>query len=87
MSWPGPPSKPDTTSYTVTAGREQVARWEAAAGEGRLSVGSWLAVTADTYLRELVRVGRAVVSVMSTLKLPWYQDRGAARPARTSSRR
>jgi hypothetical protein len=66
VSWPGPPSKPDTTSYTVTAGREQAECWQAAAGAASLSVGFWLAVTADTYLRELVRAGRAA-------PLSWYQ--------------
>jgi hypothetical protein len=66
VSWPGPPSKPDTTSYTVTARREQVERWEAAAGEMALPVRVWLAETADTYLRELVRAGRAA-------PLSWYE--------------
>lgn len=66
MSWPGPQSKPETRSYTVTAGREQAACWQAAAGAASLSVGSWLAETADTYLRELVRTGRAA-------PLSWYE--------------
>lgn len=66
MSWPGPPSKPDTTTYTVTARREQVERWEAAAREMALPVRVWLAETADTYLRELVRAGRAA-------PLSWYE--------------
>jgi hypothetical protein len=62
------PSTDDATTYTVPARRDQVERWEIAAGEGRLSVGSWLAETADTYLRELVRVGRAA-------PLTWLRDR------------
>jgi hypothetical protein len=67
VSWPGPPSKqPDTTTYTVTALREQAVCWQAAAGAASLSVGSWLAETADTYLRELVRTGRAA-------PLSWYE--------------
>ena len=49
-----------TTTYTVTARRDQAERWEAAASaDGLRSVGSWLAATADAHLRELVRVGRA----------------------------
>ncbi|HEV7505006.1 MAG TPA: hypothetical protein VGS07_08855 [Thermoanaerobaculia bacterium] len=64
MSWSNPP---DTKSYTVTAGREQAERWQAAAGEASLSVSFWLARTADTYLRELVRAGRAA-------PLSWYQS-------------
>jgi hypothetical protein len=32
MSWPGPPSKPETRSYTVTVRREQAECWQAAAG-------------------------------------------------------
>ncbi|HSS52511.1 MAG TPA: hypothetical protein VLX28_26510 [Thermoanaerobaculia bacterium] len=59
-------SKPEPTSYTVTALREQAACRQAAAGAASLSVGSWLAETADTYLRELVRAGRAA-------PLSWYQ--------------
>jgi len=68
MSWPGPPSKPETKSYTVTALREQAECWKAAAGAAALSVESWLAERADTYLRELVRAGRAA-------PLSWFRDR------------
>jgi len=69
MSWPSRyQSKPDITTYTVTARREQAKRWEAAAGEGRLPVALWLAETADAHLRELVRVGRAA-------PLTWLRDR------------
>jgi len=69
MSWPSRhPTPPATTSYTVTARREQAERWEAAAGEVSLPVCVWLGETADTYLRELVRVGRAA-------PLTWLRDR------------
>ncbi len=68
VSWPGPPSKPETRSYTVTALREQAECWQAAAGAASLSVASWLAETADAHVRELVRVGRAA-------PLTWFRDR------------
>jgi hypothetical protein len=70
MSWPSRhPTPPATTSYTVTARREQAERWEAAASVAGLgAVGSWLAETADAHLRELVRVGRAA-------PLTWLRDR------------
>jgi hypothetical protein len=67
MSWPGPPSKPETKSYTVTAGREQAECWQAAAGAASLSVESWLAETADAHVREMVRSGRAA-------PLSWFRD-------------
>ncbi|MBW8877888.1 MAG: hypothetical protein JF614_23230 [Acidobacteria bacterium] len=67
MSWPSRhPTPPATTTYTVTARREQAERWEAAAGEVSLPVCVWLGETADAYLRELVRAGRAA-------PLSWYQ--------------
>jgi hypothetical protein len=48
-----------TTSYTVTARRDQAERWEAAAAvDGRRgAVGSWLAETADAHLQERARTG------------------------------
>jgi hypothetical protein len=54
-------------SFTVHASEHQSARWKQAAdSEGFATVGGWLAETADTYLRELVRAGRAA-------PLSWYQ--------------
>jgi hypothetical protein len=59
----------DATTYTVTARREQAERWEAAASaDGLRTVGSWLAATADTHLRERAQTGRPPA-------LPWLQDR------------
>jgi hypothetical protein len=58
-----------TTTYTVTARREQAERWEAAASaDGLRGVGSWLAETADTHLRERAQTGRAA-------PLTWLRDR------------
>ncbi len=58
-----------TTTYTVTARRDQAERWEAAASaDGLRGVGSWLAETADTALRERAQTGRPPA-------LPWLQDR------------
>ncbi len=58
-----------TTTYTVTARRDQAERWEAAASaDGVRVVGSWLAETADAHLRERVQTGRPPA-------LPWLQDR------------
>ncbi|MEA2600105.1 MAG: hypothetical protein QOF89_1097 [Acidobacteriota bacterium] len=58
-----------TTTYTVTARRDQVERWEAAASaDGVRSVGSWLAETADARLRERAQSGGPPA-------LPWLQDR------------
>jgi hypothetical protein len=79
MSWPGPPSKPETTSYTVTAERDQKERWEAVAREASLSVESWLAETADAHVREMVRTGRAA-------PLPWFRDRFPVRITDTTVR-
>jgi hypothetical protein len=63
------PSTDDTTTYTVTARREQAERWEAAASaDGLRSVGSWLAETADAHLRERAQTGRPPA-------LPWLQER------------
>lgn len=60
---------PATTTYTVTARRDQAERWEAAASaDGLRSVGSWLAETADTHLREQAQTGRAA-------PLTWLRDR------------
>jgi hypothetical protein len=79
MSWPGPPSKPDIRSYTVTTGREQAECWQAVAREASLSVESWLAETADSHVRELVRVGRAA-------PLTWFRDRFPVRITDTTVR-
>ena len=58
-----------TTTYTVTARRDQAERWEAAASaDGLRGVGSWLAETADAHLRERAQTGQ-------TSALPWFQDR------------
>jgi hypothetical protein len=63
------PSKSDATTYTVTARRDQVERWEAAASaDGLRTVGTWLAETADAHLRERAQTGRPPA-------LPWLQDR------------
>jgi len=70
LGGPGMPSRyAKTESVTVPADREQIERWEAAAAvEGCLSVGCWLARTADAALRELARSGRPA-------PLPWFWDR------------
>lgn len=69
MSWAHPRRDGGTCSYTVDASLEQAERWEAAAAaQGCWSVGKWLAQTADEYLRELTRTGRA-------LPLTWRRGR------------
>jgi hypothetical protein len=57
-------------TYTVHADDDQAERWEAAAAvQGRgMVVGTWLAETADAYLRELAKAGRP-------LPLSWYRGR------------
>lgn len=57
-----------TRSYSVRATLEQAEHWEAAAvAQGRMTVGSWLAQTADAYLRELAKAGRP-------LPLAWFRS-------------
>lgn len=70
LNGPGMRSRYEKTeTVTVPADREQIERWEAAAAvQGCLSVGSWLAQTADAALRELARSGRP-------MPLPWFWDR------------
>lgn len=47
-----------TTSFHVRASQEQSARWNRAAeAEGCASVGSWLALAADAYLKARARAG------------------------------
>jgi hypothetical protein len=61
-----------TLTYTVHASREQAERWEAAAAvQGRMAIGAWLAATADAYLRELAKAGRP-------RPLAWYRGRFVA---------
>lgn len=58
-----------TISYTVHASRDQAERWEmAAAAQGRMAIGPWLASTADAYLRQLAKAGRP-------MPLAWYRER------------
>jgi hypothetical protein len=67
-------------SFTVRASEHQSARWKQAAdSEGFATVGGWLAETADTYLRELVRAGRAA-------PLTWFRDRFPVRITDTTVR-
>jgi hypothetical protein len=49
------------TSVTVPADREQAKRWRAAAEvQAYGSVSTWLAETADTYLREIGKTRKAL---------------------------
>lgn len=69
MSWRTESSHMKTLTYTVHASREQAERWEAAAAvQGRMAIGAWLAATADAYLRELAKAGRP-------RPLAWYRGR------------
>jgi hypothetical protein len=67
MFWNNGPSRFEkVTSFTVPADREQVERWQAAAQvQGQGSVSTWLAETADAYLREVTKAG-------NPLPLKWY---------------
>ncbi len=48
-----------TFSYTVHASDHQRERWEAAAvAHGRMSVGAWLAQSADAYLEKMAKSGK-----------------------------
>jgi hypothetical protein len=68
MGWPQMPSRFDKTcTFTVPADREQAGRWEAAASLEGQGVGSWLASTADTYLKERARRDREP-------SLPWFTN-------------
>jgi hypothetical protein len=68
MGWPQMPSRFDKTrTFTVPADNDQAGRWEAAAALEEQEVGSWLAGTADTYLKERARRGREP-------SLPWFRD-------------
>jgi hypothetical protein len=59
MGWARMASRFDkVVSFTVEADREQAERWREAAAERCMEVASWLADTADAYLRELARSGR-----------------------------
>ena len=78
MRWSPIPSRFDkVVSYTVEANHEQVDQWGAAAAERCMPVASWLADTADAYLREVVRTGRAT-------PLLWYRSRFLVRLTDTS---
>ena len=70
MFWNTAPSRFEKTErFTVPADREQAERWRAAAEvQAYGSVSTWLAETADSYLREIGKAGRA-------LPLKWRGDR------------
>lgn len=55
MGWP----PIETCTFTVEVNRDQAERWRDAAHLEERSVESWLAHTANTYLKELVRTGRS----------------------------
>jgi hypothetical protein len=60
MMWHQAPSRFDQAmSYTVNANYEQADQWGAAAAERCMSVSSWLADTADAYLRDRAKTGQA----------------------------
>jgi hypothetical protein len=75
MSWGSIIS--DRESFTVDANRERADVWREAAAERCMSVPSWLADTADAYLRELARTGRAT-------PLSWHPGRFLVRLTDTS---
>jgi hypothetical protein len=62
MGWPKTDSRfKKTESFTVPADREQAKRWRAAAEvQAYGSVSTWLAQTADFYLREIGKTGTAL---------------------------
>jgi hypothetical protein len=60
MMWHQAPSRFDkAVSFEVDADHEQADQWGVAAAEKCMSVSSWLADTADAYLRERARTGQA----------------------------
>jgi hypothetical protein len=60
-------------SFTVRASAEQSVRWkQAAAADGHLAVGTWLAEAADAYLKVRARAGRPI-------PLAWHRRRFSVR--------